>query len=281
MFGVTCVLEFLEKPRCFPFDTAGRTMAERNITLVSLIIPIYCESQHLLKFLQKIDGLCFDGIELELVFIDDKSSDNSLSILQSFPFRCRHLILTNTKNRGKGNCVRRGIQAAQGDIIGIQDCDFEYDFDDIPKLLTPIIKGEIDVAFSSRFHQANHQVHRTRHYFKNSAITFLSNIFSNLHVTDASTCYKFFRATIIKNLQLSSSRFSIDVEIIANLARIHKLRIKEFPISYHPRSYGEGKKITWCDGVAVALLIIYFNLLRPPPQRTLPLTDTHQHMPSA
>lgn len=231
---------------------------------LSLIIPIYCEAQHLLKFLQKIDELRFDKVELELIFIDDKSSDNSLEILQSFPFRSEYKILTNNKNEGKGSCVRKGIAVASGNIIGIQDCDFEYDFNDIPKLITPIIMGELDVAFGSRFHQATCQVYRTRHYLKNSAITFLSNICSDLRVTDASTCYKFFRATVLKNLHLSSSRFSIDVEIIANLARMQGVRIKEFPIFYYPRTYDEGKKITWSDGIAVACLIVWFNLVRPP-----------------
>lgn len=236
---------------------------------LSLIIPIYCEAQHLLKFLQKIDELRFDKVELELIFIDDKSSDNSLEILQSFPFRSEYKILTNDKNEGKGSCVRKGIAVASGNIIGIQDCDFEYDFNDIPKLITPIIMGELDVAFGSRFHQATCQVYRMRHYLKNSAITFLSNICSDLRVTDASTCYKFFRATVLKNLRLSSSRFSIDVEIIANLARMQGVRIKEFPIFYYPRTYDEGKKITWSDGIAVACLIVWFNLVRPPAKNSI------------
>ena len=205
-------------------------MVTKQIRL-SLIVPIYCESQHLLAFLQKIDALHFVGVELELIFIDDKSSDNSLEILQSFPFRSTYKILTNDKNEGKGSCVRKGMTIASGDIIGIQDCDFEYSFDDIPKLIEPIIAAELDVTIGSRFHQASCQVYRMRHYLKNSAITFLSNLFSDLRVTDASTCYKFFRAAVIKNMRLSSSRFSIDVEIIANLARMQGVRIGEFPIS--------------------------------------------------
>ncbi len=241
-------------------------MRQEQQTQLSLIIPIFCEAQHLLEFLQKIDALHFDGVELELIFVDDKSSDNSLQILQSFPFRSQHKILTNDKNRGKGSCVRRGIAAASGDIIGVQDCDFEYDFNDIPKLIAPLSAGQLDVAFGSRFHQTTCQVYRMRHYLKNSAITFLSNICSDLRVTDASTCYKFFRAPILKNLRLSSARFSIDTEIIANLARMQGVRIKEFPIAYHPRTYAEGKKITWRDGIAVAALIVWFNWLHPPPR---------------
>ena len=227
-----------------------------------------------MEFLQKIDELQFDGVKLELIFIDDKSSDNSLQILQSFPFRSKHKIITNSKNEGKGSCVRKGIFAASGDIVGIQDCDFEYDFHDIPKLISPIIAGDLDVAFGSRFHQATCQVYRMKHYLKNSAITFLSNICSDLRVTDASTCYKFFRAAVLKNLPLSSSRFSIDVEIISNLARMQGVRIKEFPIFYHPRTYDEGKKITWRDGIAVAGLIVWFNLVRPPPRSPVPSSET-------
>jgi len=243
-------------------------MKQEKQPQLSLIIPIYCEAQHLMEFLQKIDELRFDGVELELIFIDDKSSDNSLEILRSFPFRSKYKILTNDKNEGKGSCVRKGIAVAGGDIIGIQDCDFEYDFDDIPKLIAPIMEGRLDVAFGSRFHQATGQVHRTRHYLKNRAITCLSNICSDLLVTDASTCYKFFRAAVLKKLRLSSSRFSVDVEIIAHLARMRDVRIKEFPISYRPRTYDEGKKITWRDGIAVACLIVWFNLVRPPPPRS-------------
>ena len=217
-------------------------MKQEQPTRLSLIIPIYCESQHLLEFLQKIDELRFDSVKLELVFIDDKSRDNSLEILQSFPFRSEHKILTNENNEGKGSCVRKGIAVASGDIIGIQDCDFEYDFNDIQKLIEPVIAGELDVTFGSRFHQATCQIYRTRHYLKNSAITFLSNICSDLRVTDASTCYKFFRAAVLKNLRLSSSRFSIDVEIIANLARMQGVRIKEFPFLIDPALTTKAKK---------------------------------------
>lgn len=244
-------------------------MKQEQQPQLSLIIPIYCEAQHLMEFLQNIDELRFDSVELELIFVDDKSSDNSLEILRAFPFRCRYKILTNDKNEGKGSCVRKGIAVASGDIIGIQDCDFEYAFDDIPKLIAPIMEGRLDVAFGSRFHQATGQVHRTRHYLKNRAITCLSNICSDFLVTDASTCYKFFRAAVLKKLHLSSSRFSIDVEIIAHLARMRGVRIKEFPISYRPRTYDEGKKITWRDGIAVACLIVWFNLVRPPPRSFL------------
>lgn len=228
--------------------------------LVSLLIPVYCEADHLQDFLQKIDSLTFDWANLELIFINDKSTDDSLKILESFVFKSKHVIITNTKNCGKGSCIRSGIQVAEGEVIGIQDCDFEYDFADIPQLVQPIIRGELDVALSSRFNPVTCQVYRTRHYLKNRAITSLSNIFSDLRVSDVSSCYKFFAAPLIKSLSLSSRRFSIDVEIIAHIARTRKLRIKEFPVSYRPRSYADGKKITWRDGIAVALHIVYFNL---------------------
>ena len=228
--------------------------------MISLLIPIYCEAGHLEIFLQKIDNLNFEWADLELIFIDDKSTDNSLEILNSFSFKSKHLIITNTKNCGKGSCIRRGIQVATGKVIGIQDCDFEYEFADIPRLARPIIQGELDVALSSRFSPVTCQVYRNRHYLKNLAVTLLSNIFSNLRVSDVSSCYKFFTAPVLKSLPLSSHRFSIDVEIIAHIARNKKLRIKEFPVSYHPRNYTDGKKITWRDGISVALHIIYFNL---------------------
>ena len=228
--------------------------------LVSLVIPVYCEAGHLREFLVKIDQLDLGCADLELVFVEDCSTDGSLQILQEFSFNQRHQLITNNKNLGKGTSVSKGIAAANGTIIGIQDSDFEYSFAEIPRLITPIIEGEIDVALSCRFHPSNHQTYRNFHYLKNCAITLLSNLCSDLHVSDVSSCYKFFTDSVIKEtLTLTSPRFGIDVEIIAQLARLKHLRIKEYPISYHPRSHAEGKKITWRDGIEVALRTIYYN----------------------
>lgn len=228
--------------------------------LVSLVIPIYREAGHLREFLAKIDRLDLGCADLELVFVEDCSDDSSRQILRGFTFTQRHQIIVNDKNLGKGASVSKGIAAANGTIIGIQDSDFEYSFAEIPRLITPIINEEIDVALSCRFHPSNHQTYRNFHYLKNCAITLLSNFCSDLHVSDVSSCYKFFTAKVIKEtLTLTSQRFGIDVEIIAQLARLRHLRIKEYPISYHPRSHAQGKKITWRDGIDVAVRTVYYN----------------------
>ncbi|EOQ98128.1 glycosyltransferase, group 2 family protein [Leptospira wolbachii serovar Codice str. CDC] len=224
----------------------------------SLIIPIYNEAGHLLEFLEKVDALVL-STKKELVFIDDASRDNSLEILQNYRFRSEHKILTQGKNQGKGAALHRGISEATGNIIIVQDADFEYDMDEIPMLIDPIAKGKADVVFGSRFKKDGRQVHRTFHYLINRILTILSNILSGLYLTDMETCYKAFRAEIIQNISLESKRFGFEPEITAKVARL-KIKVQEFPISYYPRNYLEGKKITWKDGIAALRHIIFFNL---------------------
>jgi glycosyltransferase involved in cell wall biosynthesis len=194
-----------------------------------------------------------------------------------FNFKSKTLIERQLKNQGKGAALRRGFELATGDIIGVQDADFEYSLDDIPAILDPLLKGRADIVFGSRFKKNTMQVHRTFHYLVNRILTILSNIFSGLYLTDMETCYKFFRAEILKNINLESNRFGFEPEITAKVARL-KIRIMEVPISYFPRSYLEGKKITWKDGVAALRHILYFNLMQNPrnlfkptmPKRYLP-----------
>lgn len=229
---------------------------------VSLVIPVYNESGHLRDFLEKIDALQLP-VEKELVFVDDCSKDGSGDLLKSFPFRSKVKIFQQPVNQGKGAALRRGFDEASGDIIGVQDADFEYDSRDIPMLLTPLIEGRADVVFGSRFKPTGTQVHRTFHYLVNRLLTILSNLLSGLYLSDMETCYKFFRADVIKNIVLTADRFGFEPEVTAKISRL-KVRVHEFPISYFPRNYMEGKKITWRDGVAAVRHIVYFNLIARP-----------------
>ena len=227
---------------------------------ISLIIPIYNEADHLKSFLSQIDSLDLPA-EKELVFVDDCSKDDSFSILQSFIFSSPHRIIKHEKNQGKGAALRTGINEATGDVILVQDADFEYDMTELPSLIRPILDGKADVVYGSRFRKESRQVHRTFHYLINRILTLLSNILSGLYVSDMETCYKIFRSDIIKNINLQSNRFGFEPEVTAKVGRL-KIRVFELPISYYPRNYIEGKKITWKDGVAAVRHIIFFNLLQ-------------------
>ncbi len=225
--------------------------------LLSLIIPICNEALHLAEFLKRIDALKLPT-KKELIFIDDKSSDGSLEILRRHKFKSTHQILEHRINMGKGASIRDGIAAAHGDIIGIQDADFEYDMNDIETLIEPLRTNKADIVYGSRFSGTNGQVHRTFHYLVNRFLTLLSNVFSGLYLSDMETCYKFFRADIIKNIVLHSNRFGFEPEITAKIALL-KTRIKELPIHYYPRNYVEGKKITWRDGFAALWHLLHYN----------------------
>ncbi|TGN18316.1 glycosyltransferase family 2 protein [Leptospira idonii] len=227
---------------------------------ISLIIPIYNESGHLQEFLEKIDALVLP-VKKELVLIDDCSKDNSREILSAFKFRSEHQILLQEINQGKGAALKRGIESATGSVILVQDADFEYDMDEIPMLVDPVLRDKADVVYGSRFKKDGRQVHRTFHYLINRFLTMMSNFLSGLYLTDMETCYKVFKAEIVQNVELESKRFGFEPEITAKIARL-KIKVQEFPISYYPRNYLEGKKITWKDGVAALRHIVYFNWIQ-------------------
>ena len=229
---------------------------------ISLIVPIYNEAPHLETFLRQLDELSL-VTEKELVFVDDCSKDASWAILTNFKFKSPVIIQKHLHNQGKGAALRRGFELATGDVLGVQDADFEYSLDDLPAIIQPFVDNKADVVFGSRFKKNGMQVHRTFHYLINRTLTMLSNIFSGLYLTDMETCYKFFRADILKNIKLESNRFGFEPEITAKVARL-KVRIVEIPVSYFPRSYMEGKKITWKDGIAALRHILYFNIVQKP-----------------
>jgi len=236
--------------------------------LLSLLIPIYNEAEHLEDFFHHIDEMDL-GIEKELVLVDDSSTDGSAEILKKFPIRSRHQKIFQPKNCGKGASIRAAQASATGDLIVIQDADFEYHPRDLVRLLQPILEDRADIVYGSRFRSGNPQVHRTYHYLANRLLTGMSNLLSGLYLSDMETCYKVFRSEIFKNIRLESARFGFEPEITAKIARL-RVRVFELPISYEPRNYLEGKKITWRDGVAALGHIIHYNLLQQPSAFILP-----------
>jgi len=224
---------------------------------LSIIVPVYNEERQLESVMEKLfASQC--PIEREWIFIDDASTDQSLRILKHLQSKYVFRLLEQVPNQGKGAAVIRGIREATGDLVMIQDADFEYDSNDVPDLLVPILANKADVVYGSRFKKSASQVHRTYHYFVNRFLTMVSNLLSGVYLTDMETCYKIFRADLIKSMNLTSARFGIEVEMTAYLAKA-RVRIFELPISYFPRTRLQGKKINWRDGVAALFHLVRFN----------------------
>ena len=224
---------------------------------LSLIVPVYNEESDLREIVQALmKSPC--PIEREWIFVDDHSRDNSLKILHELSTENGFRVLAQETNQGKGAAVIRGFREATGDFIMIQDADFEYDPREIPKLLEPLLENKADVVYGSRFKHSTLQVHRTYNYFVNRLLTFFSNLLSGIYLTDMETCYKVFRADLLKAMNLKSARFGIEVELTAYVA-MTRARVYEIPISYFPRTRLEGKKINWKDGVAALGHLIRFN----------------------
>lgn len=224
---------------------------------LSIIVPVYNEERHLSKVIENLlASPC--PIEREWIFVDDSSTDQSLSVLKSMASQHAIKVIEQKPNQGKGSAVIRGFKESTGDLIMIQDADFEYDPSDVPALLQPLLDGKADVVYGSRFKKSAFQVHRTYHYFVNRLLTILSNLFSGLYLTDMETCYKIFRADLLKSMNLKSERFGIEVELTAYIGKV-RARVYELPISYFPRTRLQGKKINWKDGLAALFHLIRFN----------------------
>lgn len=228
---------------------------------LSIVVPIYNEERQLEAVIRALMATpC--PIEREWIFVEDSSTDASLTILKRLAAEFSFKIIEQKPNQGKGAAVIRGFRQATGDLIMIQDADFEYDPNDVPSLLAPLLEGKADVVYGSRFKKSGSQVHRTYHYFVNRFLTVVSNLLSGIYLTDMETCYKIFRADLIKSMNLTSKRFGIEVELTAYVAKI-RARIFELPISYFPRTRLQGKKINWKDGVAALFHLFRFNSFTP------------------
>ncbi len=225
--------------------------------LVSVIIPCFNEKQTLNKILKKVEN---SKVNIkEIIIIDDFSTDGTIEILKSIQNPLIK-IFYHKKNKGKGAALRTGFSKAKGDICIVQDADLEYDPDDYPKLIKPIIEDKADVVFGSRFQgSAPHRVVYFWHRIGNGFLTLLSNILTDLDLSDMETCYKVFRREVIQSIRIKENRFGFEPEITAKISKLN-LRIYEVGIAYYGRTYSEGKKITWKDGIRAIYCILKYNL---------------------
>lgn len=229
----------------------------RRVT-VSIVIPVYNEQRWLTELVMRVEAT---DIDKEIILVDDGSTDGTQEVLRELEAR-GHRVLLQPSNRGKGAAVRLGFQHARGDIILVQDADLEYDPADYPTLLRPLIDGEADVVYGSRFFGTRgRQARHLGHYLANRLITLLSNVFTGLHLTDMETCYKVFRRVALDEITLTSDRFGFDPEVTAKVAaRQPRWRIREVPIGYAGRSYEQGKKIRFKDALQAVYCVIRFGL---------------------
>jgi glycosyltransferase involved in cell wall biosynthesis len=228
--------------------------------LLTVIVPAYNEAATVEIALRRIRAV---ALRLEIIVVNDASTDGTREILDALLAKgLVDRVLHHEQNRGKGAAIRTGIAEAKGDAVVVQDADLEYDPADLPSLLLPIRSRQADAVYGSRFQGGPHRVLYFWHYVGNRFLTLLSNMFTNLNLTDLETCYKLVRADVLKQLPLSSNRFGFEVEITARLAQA-RARIWEIPISYSGRTYAEGKKITWRDGFAALFHILRYNLFVP------------------
>lgn len=225
---------------------------------LSIVIPVYNERNTVLELLERVRAT---GFEKEIILVDDGSTDGTRELLRGLPPSEDLLVILQPENRGKGAALRAGFARVTGDIVVIQDADLEYDPAEYANLVRPILDNQADVVYGSRFLSGPHRVLLFWHSVGNRVLTLLSNIFTDLNLTDMETCYKVFRAEILGKITLCEDRFGFEPEFTAKISRAG-CRIYEVPISYHGRDYAAGKKIGWKDGVAAVYFILKHNLFR-------------------
>jgi len=229
---------------------------------ISIIIPVYNEENTLRELIKKVLDVKL-SLKKEIIIVDDYSTDNSEKIEKELSENHPEIkCFRNEKNMGKGFTVRTGIDKASGDIILIQDADLEYDPEEYHKLIAPIVNGKADVVYGSRF--ITTEARRVLYYWHsvgNKILTVFSNMICNLNLSDMETCYKVFRSDIIKRIKLKENRFGFEPEVTFKLSRFEEIRIYEVGISYHGRTYSEGKKINWKDGVRAFYVLLKFSTI--------------------
>jgi len=224
---------------------------------LSIVVPVYNEKNTLEEIIRRVQATLYDK---EIIAVDDASEDGSQDILDRLSQQHDNLrVYYHDKNQGKGAALRTGFAQVTGDVVIIQDADLEYDPTDYPALLAPIEKGLADVVFGSRLIGAQpHRVLYFWHYMGNRCVTFLSNMFTNLNLSDMEVGFKVFKAEVLRDIKIKCNRFGVEPELTAKVAR-QKCVVYEVPISYHGRDYAHGKKITWRDGVAAIFHILRFR----------------------
>lgn len=234
---------------------------------LSIIIPVYNEAKTIHLILQKVINITLlENTSFEVIIVDDCFTDTTIEAVNNFIQQHSNQQITflkHTVNKGKGAALHTGFKAAQGDYIIVQDADLEYDPNEYNILLKPMLDGVADVVYGSRFMGGNaHRILFFWHTIGNKFLTFLSNMFTNLNLTDMETCYKLFNAKILKSIVLKEKRFGFEPEVTAKIARVKGIRIYEVGISYYGRTYEEGKKINWKDGVHAIYCILKYGALR-------------------
>jgi glycosyltransferase involved in cell wall biosynthesis len=226
---------------------------------LSVVMPVYNEIKTITPVIERVLKAPV-GLSREIIVVDDASTDGTRQLLQNMPPGEIRLVLHDV-NRGKGAAIRTGVAHATGDIVLIQDADLEYDPRDYPMLLEPILEDQADVVFGNRFHGGPHRVLYFWHYAANRGLTLLTNLLTGLNVTDMEVGYKVFRRDVLRRLTLESDRFGFEPEITVKVAKLG-CRVYEVPIRYYGRTYEEGKKITWRDGVAALFHILRYRFFR-------------------
>lgn len=228
--------------------------------ILSVVIPVYNEGKTICRILEEVLSRPETA---EVIVVDDGSTDKSGELVQEFAAKKEGKVklFRQERNMGKGAAIRRGFEEATAPIVIVQDADTEYSPEDYPIVLGPILSGKADVVYGSRFHGGAGRVLYFRHQLGNKFLTFISNLLTDINLTDMETCYKAFRREVIQNLNLETKRFGIEVELTSKVAKAKVLKIYEVPINYHGRTYEEGKKITWKDGIAALWYMIKYNIL--------------------
>jgi len=234
---------------------------KKEVIKLSVVIPCYNEEKTLKKCVERVLNISSEFLNLEIIMVDDCSTDRSPSIARKLTTDDERItIIQHDSNQGKGAALQTGFKNATGDFIAIQDADLEYDPNDILRLLEPLVNNQADVVFGSRF--LPHGPHRVLYFWHslgNRFLTLISNMFTNLNLTDMEVCYKIFRREVLQNINLEEERFGFEPEITAKVARLG-CRIYEVGISYYGRTYNEGKKIGWKDGIRALWCIFKYNL---------------------